>query len=339
MWRPLLHSIIGTALLITTAQALQPAQINHIIVFGDSLSDAGYLNLLPRPAGKSATYTNGKVWTQYLATNLLNQTIMPNNINPIISPQDGGYADGKLNGTDYAAGGATTSGQGIIRWPGHYSPPSLQQQIKQFQVKNDDSGTINPKNLYIIWNGSNNLLRLYQQDDGSKLKFFFSVFSTASQTVDSLVKQVKYLHSLGAQHIIVIDFPDQGMAPLLNKSWFNRYFYQYLTSYTNSRLYSELTPHKLGFYVKVIKINEILRQIIQSPDQSITVADKKFQFDNIADAGCNFSPNDPDKLAISCIVPKEHEHYLFADQLHPTTYAHQLIASVIQQQILADNNL
>lgn len=154
--------------------------------------------------------------------------------------------------------------------------------------------------------------------------------------------QVKHLHELGAQHIIVIDMPNQGLTPLLNSSghWFMKGFYQYLTAQMNSRLYNKLTPHKLGFYVKIININPILLKIVDAPDHSIRVGGKDFLFDNITDPGCD-SPPAPynGELAISCIVPPAHEHYLFADELHPTTYAHELIAIIMVHQILSDSQL
>lgn len=111
------------------------ATFSQIYVFGDSLSDTGNsLNatgLPPSPPYFEGRFSNGPVWTEYLANDLG------------LSPQQQ---------TNYAFGGANT---GNNNTPGVQGLPGLQQQIDSYKATNTSA---DPNALYVVWAGANDYL-------------------------------------------------------------------------------------------------------------------------------------------------------------------------------------
>jgi outer membrane lipase/esterase len=311
--------------------ALTAKHFNKIVVFGDSLSDAGYTNLTPRPAGKLATYSNGKVWPQYLSEMLLNQTTQANNRFPL-KTSSYSYNSGTLNGYDFAAGGATTYGLGISFAPTHYHAPSLIQQITLYPK----SHATYANDLYIVWIGANDLFRVYAKYRNNSLLMFFAMFPAANVSDSIIVSQIVRLHKIGAKHIIVIGVPNIGLTPLLNNNLIGQAMYYLIINHMNASLQRDLAH--LNFYVKYIDANFILRQVIRAKNNTLTLAHHQFTFSSVIGTACI-----PEKsrrtLALYCRFRSGTARYLFADKIHPTTYGHQLIAIYLKQQILADKKL
>lgn len=311
--------------------ALSANKIHHIVIFGDSLSDAGYANLTPRPKNKLATYSNGKVWPQYLSEMLLHKTITANNKFPVISGK-GAYSSGTLDGYDFAAGGATTYGEGISFAPKYYQSPSLIQQIALYPTEH----SVDPNNLYIIWIGANDLFRTYWAYRNNPLAMFFSMFSTGTKAMDVVTQQILHLHELGAKHILVIGVPNIGLTPLLRKSIVGQLMYQIIVNHMDALLQRNL--HYLPFYVRYVDANKILHEVINSNGKQITVAKQTFTFNDVKDGAC--LPEKKRKtLALYCRYRKNTQHYLFADKVHPTSYGHKLIAVYLKHIILEDKKL
>jgi phospholipase/lecithinase/hemolysin len=193
--------IIIVFALTIQAQSLFTPQ--HIVVFGDSLSDDGYQDQNPTVKNKQPTWTSpkGQVWAEHLAHLLLHAPLRPNNLNPLPTPNTN-YVSGKLSGNDYAAGGATTTGTGFSNL--HYNPPSLLQQIKSYLGKPSSK---RPPSIF-IWVGANNLL---------KPIFLHHVLPT-KQTADTAVADIVHaITTLSSTHscIVVMNLPDLGKFPAI----------------------------------------------------------------------------------------------------------------------------
>ena len=227
--------LLSAAVGIISTSSVMALTPSHIYVFGDSLSDQGYQDILGyeinslhklkmtqlswpmvkvngKEVRKSATFTspemtdeNGKtqlgmVWPQYLEQ-MYNIKIGVNNLDKIIDPNKkdtilgktifnmGVSGDHKLrdktlgikykDGTNYAAGGAVTEGEGIgtkipigKKFYQLYGPPSLNQQIDQFEkdIAKNRHPAVTKNDVFIIWGGSNDVLKVYMERKADFLK-------------------------------------------------------------------------------------------------------------------------------------------------------------------------
>lgn len=109
-------------------------QINELFVFGDSLSDVGNVfhatgrAYPPNPPYFQGRYSNGPVWVEYLASELM------------LTPEQN---------TNFAYGGATTGNSSINGIPG------LLAQVQSFTKAHRQ---VNPNALYVLWAGANDYL-------------------------------------------------------------------------------------------------------------------------------------------------------------------------------------
>ena len=182
---------------------------SNLVVFGDSLSDNGnnflaglydpaqvitgntyvpsftYASAAPLP-----TYSNGPVWASYFATSL----------GLALTPSLAG-------GSNFAFGGATTGTPGA--GAGGF-PYSLRTQTTQFLGAT--GGVASPDALYVIAGGGNNARAALDAIRGGA-----SVATTAAATAAAFASDVgsivDQLQAAGAQHIVVWNAPNLGLAP------------------------------------------------------------------------------------------------------------------------------
>jgi phospholipase/lecithinase/hemolysin len=112
---------------IMSIQALSAAAFEHLVVFGDSLSDTG----------NAGRFSNGPVWVEYLADRL----------GLTLSPSQRG-------GSNFAVGGA--------RLDPRSGPHSLRAQVDAFLKRPKPSGRM----LVIVYGGGNDLLAAVGHPDG-----------------------------------------------------------------------------------------------------------------------------------------------------------------------------
>lgn len=366
-------------LISNQSYALAANKIDHLVVFGDSLSDAGYMDNLPalgkkNPAidpnpNKQPTFTTpgGKVWPQYLSQLLLHKVIVTNNLSPLVTGTDA-YASGTKNGYDYAAGGAVTSGEGVSRSAANYSPPSLAQQVAAYIQQhsgvsaNNKTTQVDSDSLYIICDGADNFLQDTKVYQKAPLKLLIAIKNTAVQAPQQILQQVKLLQSEGAQHIIVIGMPDLGKTPLdaggnklvaayltAEAKKFNQNLQQDIAINNQQNLSNNPNATQVMYYDVFNKMDGYIEQPDQNP---ITINGKQYHFTNVTQPACPpLAPNShsstkqlPD--ALTCVPPqqnsfnsKNHPLFLFEDMAHPTTYAHLAVATDLYNKILNNTNL
>ncbi|MED7788856.1 SGNH/GDSL hydrolase family protein [Francisella sp. 19X1-34] len=219
----MLRNIVLVAIIfISFSYSCFADRLQNIVIFGDSLSDAGYANnfhnidndwpTIPSNSKKikQATYSSPDahytVWPQYLGINNKNIATpnnlltFPQNINRAVKPF--------LKGNDYAAGGATTICKGIGE-KGDYIPPPI-GPLRDGENCMDDSKNIekynqidsylkqhnnkaNPNTIYIIWGGANNAflqLQAFTNNRSMLVKLYFLIKYSITGSV-SPTKELK----------------------------------------------------------------------------------------------------------------------------------------------------
>jgi outer membrane lipase/esterase len=211
--RLLARTVAGFGLCAATLSA---SAYSSLVVFGDSLSDSGnnaalltavygglppvvvsddsFYSKLPSSAG---TYSNGQVWTQYLAQSLGLQ-----------------LAPSLAGGRNFAYGGAQTgiNGNDIPALPGF--PSSLRTQVDVYL--NDAASVADPNALYIVAGGGNNVRAALEAiAAGAPDPAAIGAATVAGYAAD-MSGMVADLKLAGAQHVLVMNTPNFGLTPLAN---------------------------------------------------------------------------------------------------------------------------
>ena len=158
----------------------------NLVVFGDSLSDVGNVQQsplvnIPGPYYWHGRFSNGPVYAETLTTGLglpaLNRST----------------ASG---GTDYAYGGAKTTGTGF---PDYFVVQDIDDQVNDYVSHRNAAANT----LYVVFAGANDLI------DGQ---------TNMSVPVGSLQTSMEKLYTDGARQFLVINLPPLGYTPRYNGS-------------------------------------------------------------------------------------------------------------------------
>ena len=322
-----------------------------VVVFGDSLSDIGYQDLLKNyipwpnipntniPKAPTFTTPGGKIWAQYLGDRL-NIPMTANNTGYLPVTKT---ASGELKGTDYAAGGATTTCTGFtiaINGNAIYSPPPIgplrpfkhckDHAIEQYnqidQYLRAHKHDARSKTIYIFWGGANNILFAMSHN---KSKMLIS----AVQAANDIAYDVRYLYVRGARKFIIMGMPDLGLTPAAtnNGQQSKNLAASLVASIYNKRLQGQLKnlqsllPHLKYQWVDVAALmNKVVQNhYLMNGFNIVPIA-------NVSQSACQYA----DKVsAINCL-PKGTGNYFFEDRVHPTSIVHQALADKVYQAVL-----
>jgi phospholipase/lecithinase/hemolysin len=330
----LLAKTIATATLVSIpcwAFSANAASFSNLYSFGDSLSDSG--NSLaasgfpPEPFYDRGRFSNGPVWTEYLAQDLglslTPSTSLPGNSPPTTS-------------VNYAYGGATSGtenlGEGLF--PG-VELPGLQQQIGSF-VSSLGGQRADSNALYTIWAGGND---------------YFNTFSTTPSlseiirqpfiTVGNLSRSIRTLSNQGARNILISNLPSLGNTPVGSSS--SPFALNTLTATHNALLRLEVSRLRRSLpntNIQLFDVNKIFRDARAG----------QYDFGNVTDncTGIDFptiSQGDlPGLEACNAALANDPKAFLFYDNQHPTSAAHEIIADTALAQLqptlnsLSDSN-
>lgn len=278
--------------------------IHNIIVFGDSLTDIGNAGIFTN-APKGVT---NRIWIQDLvsaeteATD--NHQIMKSKAFETTSAQQGQSPND--DNIDYAYGGATAS-------PGRpLNVPSVGEQIG-FYVKDLGSAKPDPNTYFFIWAGGNDLLTQL-----AKVPSQDALNTAASSTVVALQQELSQLTNtlnVPANHIILLNLPNLGRTPLINKLPIFPQRYAEASEFFNSKLQTMLQTQYPDASKRpvLIDIHSHLASIMNDPS--------KYGFDNVTVA-CSTTSAKP-----NC------DKYLFWDPVHPTTVTHLNLAKFVEDNL------
>jgi len=291
-FRTFIKFILLSLALITS---LNIYSFNKIFIFGDSLSDNGYLNkrideisenqyvnpLAPNsPIYYHSRFTNGKVWPEILAEKL--------NI-PINSS------------FNYAYGGATVIQPSLV--------PNLSSQIQTYLYTHL---TADPNGLYIVWIGINDLFQFNSYENSENL-FVENIFNKIEIEIKNLINH-------GAKTILLPQQFDLSVSP-----------YSLLQDKINGDTkYSNELKRLIIIYNNNIKsmTNKLSNEFIDVKFITIDFFDylknqelaKKYGFMYMQDSCIDVNVN-------NC------GQFIFFDGLHPTTKVHEIIAEKVFEEL------
>lgn len=296
--RPI-RSVLTVALITAAAAVAAPAfaagPYSQTVFFGDSLTDGGFFRpLLPasvRPVTGQFTTNPGLVWSQYLA-DFYGTGATPN-------------GNGQT-GTNYAAGGARVG----INSTGALGPiPSLATQVTNYLAAN--GGRADSRALFTVWGGANDLFAITNAGAPAA--------TTIASAVTSEIGIVSQLQNAGAKYILVATVPDLGLTPAFRAQGATAQAQgTALTTTYNSSLFSGLASN--GLRVIPLDTFNLIREITASP--------AAYGFSNIAGTACQpqITANSLTCNPSSYVTPDAPNTYLFADGVHPTSRAHQILS-------------
>jgi phospholipase/lecithinase/hemolysin len=302
-----LLSFYVTLLFVAAASAfaLDFSRFNHLVVFGDSLSDNGNLFAIteaeginppqpPFPAyGETfdgtgtfpGRFTDGRNWVDYFpSVPTVANHLPPNHFPPVTAF----YSEN--NGTNVAIGGSTSAD--LLPSPGPISHGQIPDYIQA------NGNRISSDDLYCIWIGAND----------------FANHIAPQQTVANIFRGITALASVGAKWIILVTVPDISLTPDVRAlgSVTVQEAKQFVAA-VNVLLAVEtpLLAWRQQINVSLVDINAIFVPLVLNP--------AFFGFSNSKDPA--FIP--PDSVATNP------DSYVFWDGFHPTTRVHLLAAKFI----------
>ena len=229
----------GLALLVfvmvvftTSFQPTHP--VTGLYVFGDSLSDVGTVFRAtggmypPNPPYFQGRYSNGRVWSEYLADRLDLSTSQIKNV---------------------ACGGATT---GSITSGGNPYAGLVPDLLTQVRSLTQAQPQTDPQALYILWAGANDYLQ---------------GINSAEAPVANVTKAMNLLVEAGATRFLVANLPDLGQLPVTRTSTNSRTL-STLTQTHNQGLRRSLkilAQQHSDLKIAILDANTLYREAISSP--------------------------------------------------------------------------
>ncbi|MCL7713167.1 autotransporter domain-containing protein [Stenotrophomonas mori] len=292
--RPL-RSGLALALALAALPAMAQSPFSRTVFFGDSLTDTGYfrpvlMQLDPNAALVGRFTTNpGWVWADHLADHYGTDA----------SPNGNGQS-----GDNYAVGGARV-GVDAVGLLG--ATPSMKTQLSGYLAAN--GGKADPRALYTVWGGANDLFAVAA---GAPAQ------ATLGAAVADQVGMVGALQAAGAQYVMVPNLPDIGLTPS-SRAGGPVAMAQgtALAKAYNDALFGGLK--QAGLQVIPVDTFTILQEIVADPGT--------YGFSNVSGTACQ-----PQVTAQSLTCnpltyadPDAANRYVFADGVHPTTAAHEIL--------------
>jgi outer membrane lipase/esterase len=189
-----LGSLFGAALLAATpALAANPNNYSALYVFGDSLVDAGNINVITggRTPNKALGYFDGRFTNGYNYVDYINYQLF------------GSATKASLRGgNNFAFGGArvVTDARDAI--------PDINPQVASYLTRS--GGTADPNALYILNAGGNDIFALGRFAAGDPTQLL--PFTNSADYVNAIVNQyagaVQTLNDLGARNIVITGIPN-----------------------------------------------------------------------------------------------------------------------------------
>ena len=293
MHRPL-RTVLAAALALAAAPAAAQTY-SETIFFGDSLTDAGAfrpaLIQLVGPGGAVIgrfTTNPDAIWAEYLA---------------------GYYGTGaeafNVGGTNFAVGGARTGTDGTTP----LGPvPSILTQVGTYLGAT--GGVADPDALYTVWGGANDLFAITAGAPAGP---------TLSAAITAHVTAIGTLQGAGARYVLMPNVPDLGLTPAFIVQGQSATGTMLAATY-NDALFDALAA--AGLRVIPVDVFSLIQEIAADPGT--------YGFVNVTGTACvpAFTAS-----ALTCgpgslASPDAPDTYAFADGVHPTGAAHEIIADL-----------
>ncbi len=312
--RYLVTAIAAAMLFGANAQAANSPPINGIVVFGDSLSDAGQFFSTSLNGYSKFTTNPGDVAVQYVAAGY------GFNLQP-----------SRLGGSDYAYGGA-----GVVTDDDGPDPtiPTLTQQVNGYLA---NGAKADPRSLYVIWGGANDIF--YHATQYGLNSFFGGGFETAAQATANInaaatqeLALISQLKQAGANYVVVFNLPDIGKTPTAAADGKLVPALQTFLSNVSASYNQTLNAGIGATHANVLAVNTyaLFNEVLANP--------AAFGFVNTTVQACTTSSSH-DCDASTLVTPNAAQTYLFADGVHPTTAAQAIFGQVVLSELRAPGQI
>ena len=336
--------------------------VSRVVVFGDSLSDAGMLRqrlkVLPGTAYWAGRFSNGPVWPDYLEA-LLSVPVQNHAFGgATVNPRPAGKSEHILEQLEQR-------GQSFVSGSTHRQ---IEDYVQRFLT--DESMERNEETLFILWGGANDYI--------SKAPFTGSIETlldspqaeggyenVVPQVMRSLNLQVQKLYAAGGRRFLLINLPPLGLTPIVlqNKAYLARR--KGLTEDERRIALSDRLNELVEHHNESLdRLAERLRE--ELPDAQIRIADAATLFmmlledrlrvgggEEYLDAGFDLESGRQELRHGSRVVEIQRRCYeggylgaegkapicehvgraVFWDVVHPTTYTHCWQAYMIAAQL------
>jgi len=286
---------------------------DSVTFFGDSLTDGGYFSPLTQgPLGfeESGQFTTNpdNTW----ATSFAEQLGTTSTANTF---------DGSQTGNNYAIGGARA---GVDVTAFGIPVASANSQVDSYLANNK----VDPNGLYVVWAGANDLLAAAENPTNAQATILGAV---ASQT-----ETINTLKDNGAKYILVPNIPDVGLTPRFtpDPDLEGQDLIDALTAQASATgaasLYNQFmlsAAENTGANIIPLDMFSLTREITASPAQ--------YGFTNVTDEACGDNNSSLTCGRDTLVETGANETYFFADGIHPTGKAHQMIADYANAVVTA----
>ena len=279
---------------------------NSVTFFGDSLTDGGYFSPITKGnlgLNQSGQFTTNpdNVWATSFAEQLGTTSVA----NTVGSAQ---------TGNNYAIGGAR-AGVDIVNTDFGVNVPvaSVNTQVSGYLANNK----VDSNGMYVVWGGANDLLAAATNPANA--------LNTVSAAAGSQVAAIKALKDNGANYILVPNIPDIGLTPTAIAAGAGfQSSGTMLANLYNQSMYSGAVA--TGANIIPLDTFSLLQQVSANPTA--------YGFTNVTQAACTTASS------LLCgsnnlVTPGANESYFFADGIHPTGRAHQMIADYASAVVTA----
>ncbi|MFT3756526.1 MAG: autotransporter domain-containing protein [Pseudoxanthomonas sp.] len=287
------RSALALALSAATLPALAQSEYSGVVFIGDSLTDSGAFRPgLVQVGGSQAailgrfTTNPGLVWSEFLAD-------FYGHAEDAVAANQGG--------DNYAVGGARVAVNGVSPFG---AIPSMAAQTSAYLAAN--GGRAYPNALFTVWGGANDLFAVAGGESQATIV-------TAVTTQVGIVGQ---LQAAGARYVLVPNIPDLGGTPSFRaQGAAGMAAGTQLATVYNNALYAGL--QSAGLQVIPLDTFGFLNEVIANPGA--------YGFANVTATACGAVQSllcSPANYA----TPDAASTYLFADGVHPSTRAHEILS-------------
>jgi len=313
-----LSALVG-AFAIACGSSASAQQFSQVVVFGDSLSDAGDFKPVLAASGVPPslltilgrfTTAPGPVWSE-LVSAYYGAPTGPSNAN---------------NGNIFAQGGARVALNSSSTPTGAAQRP-VTTQVTEYLAR--AGGNADPNALFAIWAGANDVLQtLGALSAGAITSDQGSAAIQAAATAE--IQQIARLRAAGARYVVVFNLPNIGATPGLRAA--------------GAAASAGATQLAAGFNLSLLAGLQSAGLRVIPVDSFSLLAEIQansaaYGFTNITTPACGaFPPFSSGPDALFCppqvwAAPNANLTYLFADGIHPTTAAQAMIAQFVEQMI------
>ena len=287
-------------------------EYSNLFVFGDSLSDAGVYAPLVGPSSRFTT-NPGTVWVENLGA------LYGHPVSTAYAASLTGFV---LNstGNDFAIGGARVNATpGVLNGP--LAPmaailPPVSAQVSGFLAR----GPVDSNALYSVWAGANDVFtQMGVVGAGGSIAGAQAATVTAAS---DLVAQISRLQSAGARNLLVINVPDIGATPFgVSGGAAQSALATGLVTAYNATLASGLAGKDVLYFDGV----KLFSSILSNPTA--------YGFTNTRIPACGAAS------ALGCAPGAAALGALFADGVHPSSAAHQVISDWVYSTLEASGRI